>query len=119
MPQTQGTRAYDYEMPRALPYLLVSRTTWDLACRGCGRHAHPDVIALLERYGDDFDSDVLWHRARCKECGERMKMCGGAFVSLLQRAGDLHRLLVAGGGDFRKICEAGVAILTKPKHPAA
>ena len=78
-------------MPKPLPYALVSGTTWDLWCRHCGRHAYPDVIVLLDRYGDDFDTDVLWYRSRCMACGQRMKMAGGAFVSWLQANGDFNR----------------------------
>jgi hypothetical protein len=92
MPQHHDQRGHD--MPPALAHSLVNRSTWDLFCGSCARHIYPDVIGLLERFGDGFNSDLLCRRARCRDCGTRLKMCGHMFVKRLQAAGDLHRMVM-------------------------
>ena len=44
---------------------------------------HPNVIVLMERYGNDFSLDIIWHRSVCAACSGRMKVCGGMFVKRL------------------------------------
>lgn len=92
MSRSNSPRTYGYAMPKPLPCALVRGTTWDLFCEECRRHVYPNVVDLLGRYGDDFTSDRLWRRATCRECGGRLRMCGGMFVKRLQRAGALHRM---------------------------
>ena len=94
MPQVGSLRGHDYDMPPPRVACLVQGTTWDLFCRQCGRHAYPNVIDLIERFGDSFTSDVIWRRATCRDCGARMKIAGGAFVHWLQKCGRLHRIVM-------------------------
>lgn len=94
MPQLQSPRGYDYGMPPALVSCLVRGTTWDLFCPACGRHARPDIIDLLDRFGDRFTDAILYRRSVCRSCGERMKIAGGYFVKWQQASGELHTMVM-------------------------
>jgi hypothetical protein len=102
VPQITNPRGYDYGSPPSLVFNLLHRSTWGLFCPDCRRRVYPNVIDLIEQYGDGFKSGVSWNRARCRDCGARMKMAGGLFVSRLQETGELHRLTVGGGGALRR-----------------
>ena len=54
------------------------RQTWALHCRGCNREVAVDVIKLVEGVADvrDFNSTATFARAKCRECGSRMKLTG-------------------------------------------
>ncbi len=54
MPQTESPRGHDYQMPPVLAGCLVRGTTWDLCCTECRRHAYPNVVDLIGRFGDSF-----------------------------------------------------------------
>lgn len=94
MAQTRYSRGFDYEVPPPLVSCLVHRSTWDLFCLECGRHAYPNVVDLIARYGDDFDSEVIWRRSVCKVCGDRMKVAGGMFVKRLQEPPAIYHRMV-------------------------
>lgn len=94
MPQTPSSRGHGYEMLPPLVSCLVHGTTWDLFCTECGRHTYPNVIDLIQRFGEDFHSSSIDRRAVCRDCGGRMKMAGGAFVRWLQKSGNLHRMVM-------------------------
>jgi hypothetical protein len=102
VPQTAYARGYGYESPPSLVIRLLHRSTWDLFRPDCRRHVYPNVIDLIERHGDSLKSAALWGRARCRDCGARMKMAGGMSVPQLQEIGELQRLTLAGGGALRR-----------------
>lgn len=100
--QMPASRAFGYEMPDVITGSLVNGSTWDLWCRHCDRHAYVNVVDMIERHGERFTSDILWQRSRCRECGERLKMAGGAFVKHLKKYGHFHQLSVADGSNWRQ-----------------
>jgi len=104
MASTIGQRSYGYEMPPTLVHSLVSGTTWQLICRDCRREVAVDVIKLVEGVEDvrDFDASATFARAKCRECGGRMKMTGGFQVRALQNTGWMPRLVTADGSDWRR-----------------
>jgi len=100
--QTRSPRTFGYEMPDAITGCLVNGSTWDLWCRDCDRHVYVNVVDMIERHGERFTTDILWHRSRCRDCDERLNMAGGAFVKRLKEYGHFHRLVVADGSDFHR-----------------
>lgn len=91
-------------MPPPLIHALVRGTTWRLNCRDCGREVAVDVIKLVEGVADvrDFDSRATFARAKCRECGGRMKHTGGFQVRALQNTGRMPRLITGDGSDWRR-----------------
>jgi hypothetical protein len=79
------------EMPSPLVNCLVHRSTWDLFCPSCRRHIYPNVVDLIQRFGDSFTSDVIRRRATCPDCGERLKVCGGMSSSACRSS---HRFII-------------------------
>ncbi len=104
MPQTSNSRGYDYEMPPPLVHALVAGTTWCLRCRDCRREIAVDVIRLVESVDDvrAFDSAATFRRARCRECGGRLKLTGGFQVGALKNTGWMPRLIAGDGRPFRR-----------------
>lgn len=99
-----GDRSHGYEMPPVLLHALVSGSTWALHCRDCGREVAVDVITLVEGVDDvrDFDADKTFARAKCRECGGRMKQTGGFQVRALKNTGWMPRLVTGDGSDWRR-----------------
>ena len=77
----------------------IAGTTWALHCGACRREIAVDVIALVEGVADvrDFDSSATFARAKCRECGGRMKLTGGLQVAALKNTGHMPRLIVSDG----------------------
>lgn len=95
---------YDRKPPPPLQYALVAGTTWCLHCRDCGRQVAVDVIKLVEGVEDvrDFNCTKTFARAKCRECGGRMKMTGGFQVGALKNTGRMPRLVTSDGSDWRR-----------------
>lgn len=103
MPQNHNSKGADYDMPPAIISSLVTGTTWELYCRECPRFIVVDVIRLLEHY-DPYDR-VNFDRAKCQECGSKLKQTGGLVISGLRHTGYWppgKTLVVAGGGPWRR-----------------
>jgi len=119
MPSSTGDRSYGYEMPPTLVHSLVAGVTWALHCAACRREIAVDVIKLLEGVDDvlSFDSTATFARAKCRQCGGRMKVTGGFQVSMLKRGGHIPRLIVSDGSDWRKLSaqsSCGSVLLHEP-----
>lgn len=104
MSQTDYARGHAYEMPPALVYALVSGTTWRLHCPACRRGIVVDVIRLVEGVADvwTFNSTATFRRAKCKDCGGRLKQIGGHEIAALQHIGRMPRLVTGDGSDWRR-----------------
>lgn len=103
MPQTNNMRGHDYAMPSALAYALTRGSTWALFCTTCRREIAVDVIELVARYDvESFDSDAMLARAKCRDCGGRLKHTGGFQVRALKNTGHMPRLITADGSDWRR-----------------
>ena len=82
---------------------LVRGTTWALHCGACRREIAVDVIKLVEGGADvgDFNGAATFSRAKCRDCGGRMKQTGGYQLAGLRNTGHMPRLIVGDGSDFQ------------------
>lgn len=101
---TIGDRSHGYEMPPVLIHALVRGTTWALHCGACRREIAVDVIKLVESVADvrDFNSGATFARAKCRECGGRLKHTGGLRVAALKNTGWMPRLVTGDGSEWRR-----------------
>jgi hypothetical protein len=62
------------------------------------------VIRLVESVDDvgDFDLDSMLRRAKCKDCGARLKHIGGHIVESLKHTGHLPKLITADGSNWMR-----------------
>jgi hypothetical protein len=91
-------------MPPVLIHSLVYGTTWALFCPKCGRQIAVDVIRMVESVNDvrDFNSESMLRRAKCKECGERLKQAGGYTLSSLKHTGHMPKLITSDGSNWHR-----------------
>jgi len=104
MPASDNPRGHDYDMPPSLAHALVRGTTWALSCPACRREIAVDVIRMVESVADvrDFDSSAMLRRAKCKDCGERLKHTGGYTLGSLKNTGHMPKLIIADGSNWRR-----------------
>jgi hypothetical protein len=76
-------------MSPVLIHSLVYGMTWDLSCPQCRRQIAVDDIRMVETVDHvrDFDAQSMLRRAKCKECGERLKKSGGCTLGSLKHTG--------------------------------
>ena len=91
-------------MPPVLAHALVRGTTWALSCPTCRREIAVDVIRMVESVADvrEFDSSTMLRRAKCKDCGERLKHTGGDTLGSLKHTGHMPKLITADGSNRRR-----------------
>lgn len=76
--------------------------TWELYCVSCDQFIVVDVIRLLEHY-DPYDR-AKFDRAKCADCGSKLKQLGGLVISGLRHMRkwpEGRTPVVAGGGSWR------------------
>ena len=102
MPQTNSPRTHDYDMPPVLIHSMIYGTTWALSCPRCQRRIAVDVIRMVESVADvrDFDSSTMLRRAKCKDCGGRLKHTGGYTLGSLKHTGHMPKLITADGSNW-------------------
>jgi hypothetical protein len=74
-----------------------------LVCMDCRRDVAVNVVDLVARFDvSDFKADPAFARARCKDCGGRMRRTGGYTLGALRHRGFMPKLIASDGSDFRR-----------------